>query len=153
MGTVSQKCQYALRATLELSHRFGGAPEPVSEIAFNQDIPPRFLELIMVDLKKAGLVGSTRGVKGGYILVKAPESISVADVMQAVDLTYHPVDCMLFGGEMECRLTDTCEFSKLWGMAREAIDNVYSETSFADIMKHKKGDGPKAQTCNLLQAE
>ena len=124
---ASQKCQYALRATFELSSRYGGSPEPVSEIAFNQDIPPRFLELIMVDLRKAGFVGSTRGAKGGYRLLKPPEDISVADVMRAVEVTYNPVDCSRFGGSVECLLDGTCVFAKLWSRARKAIDKVYRE--------------------------
>jgi len=139
MATVSQKCQYALRAVLELSRRFGGAPTSVAAIAEAQAIPQRFLELIIGELRQAGLVASKRGARGGYILLDDPSSLKVSDVMKAVDSNYEPVDCEPCGGNRNCPLAGHCSFVNLWRRAGKAIHEVYSETSFQDLLEEQSG--------------
>src|SRR5438874_7821465 len=82
---VSAKVDYAVRACAELAAAAGRGPQKGERIAQAQEIPLKFLENILLDLKHAGLVQSQRGVEGGYWLARPPEEISLADVIRAVE--------------------------------------------------------------------
>lgn len=139
MATVSQKCQYALRAVLELARRYGRGPASVSSIAESQAIPQRFLELIIGELRQAGVVASKRGARGGYVLLHKPDELTVSDVMKAVDTNYDPVDCEPCGGSRNCPLAGHCSFVNLWRRAGEAIHEVYNGTTFQDLLEEQSG--------------
>ena len=81
---VSAKADYAIRAAVELAAA-GDGPVKGERIAAAQEIPPNFLENILVDLRNAGIVGSRRGADGGYWLAQPAEEVSLADVIRAVD--------------------------------------------------------------------
>jgi Rrf2 family protein len=83
---ISAKTEYACIAMLELSSRFGaGEPVRIRKIAERHDVPPRFLVQILLQLKGAGLVASTRGAAGGYHLLRTPESVSLGEVMDVIE--------------------------------------------------------------------
>ena len=83
---ISAKTEYACVAMLELASRFGsGEPVRIRKIAERHDIPPRFLVQILLQLKGAGLVASTRGAAGGYHLIQPPESVSLGAVMDVIE--------------------------------------------------------------------
>ena len=83
---ISAKTEYACIAMLELSSRYGsGEPVRIRKIAERHDVPPRFLVQILLQLKGAGLVASTRGAAGGYHLVKPPETVSLGEVMDVIE--------------------------------------------------------------------
>lgn len=82
---ISAKADYAVRAAIELAVAAPGTAVPAEQIASDQRIPRKFLEAILNDLRKAGLVTSRRGASGGYALAKAAAEITVADVVRAVD--------------------------------------------------------------------
>ncbi|MEU3525128.1 Rrf2 family transcriptional regulator [Streptomyces sp. NPDC038707] len=82
---ISARADYAVRAVLELAVRQGNGPVKAEEIAAVQDIPHKFLEGILGDLRRAGIVDSRRGGGGGYQLARAAVSLTVADVIRAVD--------------------------------------------------------------------
>ncbi len=82
---LSNKGRYAVRALFDIAYFNEGRPTQVKDIADRQGIPPRFLEQIFQDLKRAGLVGSKRGPQGGYSLLKAPDEISVGDVLRITE--------------------------------------------------------------------
>ncbi|CAL9312921.1 RrF2 family transcriptional regulator [Streptomyces sp. CSDS2] len=82
---ISARADYAVRAVLELAVRQGNGPVKAEEIAAVQDIPHKFLEGILGDLRRAGIVDSRRGGGGGYRLARAASSVTVADVIRAVD--------------------------------------------------------------------
>lgn len=83
---ISAKTEYACIAMLELSSRYGsGEPVRIRKIAERHDVPPRFLVQILLQLKGAGLVTSTRGAAGGYQLLRSPESVSLGEVMDVIE--------------------------------------------------------------------
>jgi Rrf2 family protein len=83
---ISAKTEYACIAMLELASRFGsGEPVRIRRIAERHDVPPRFLVQILLQLKGAGLVASTRGAAGGYHLLKPPEEVSLGEVMEVIE--------------------------------------------------------------------
>ena len=85
---ISAKTEYACVAMLELASRFGsGEPVRIRKIAERHDVPPRFLVQILLQLKGAGLVASTRGAAGGYNLIRPPDQVSLGEVMQVIEGT------------------------------------------------------------------
>jgi len=83
---ISAKTEYACIAMLELTSQFGsGEPVRIRRIAERHGVPPRFLVQILLQLKGAGLVASTRGAAGGYHLVKQPDEVSLGEVMEVID--------------------------------------------------------------------
>ncbi len=82
---VSAKSDYALRALIEITARGDAAPVSAEELGRLQDIPPGFLQAILADLRRAGIVMSVRGQSGGWRLARAADEVSVADIIRAVD--------------------------------------------------------------------
>jgi len=82
---LSNKGRYAVRALFDIAFFNDGKPTQVKDIAERQDIPPRFLEQIFQDLKRAGVVGSKRGPQGGYSLLRTPEEVSIGDVLRITE--------------------------------------------------------------------
>ena len=91
---VSQKCQYAIRATFELAKRHGQGPVKISEIAETQSIPVRFLEVILNQLRQGGFVQSRRGADGGYYLIRKADELMVGDIIQFIEGPLVPVACL-----------------------------------------------------------
>jgi len=131
---ISQKCQYAIRATFELAKRMGQGPVKISEIAKAQAIPVRFLEVILNQLKQGGFVQSRRGVEGGYSLARKPDNITVGEVIQFVEGPLAPVDCMVGGNSAKCSLNGSCVFLGFWKRVEKAATDVYGQTSFQDLI-------------------
>ena len=131
---VSQKCQYALRAVFELAKRNGRGPTRIAEIAGAQAIPPRFLEVILGQLKQGDFVASRRGPAGGYVLARDPEGFAIGEVIRFVEGPIGPVDCVTDHAEQDCPLQGDCVFLGMWERAREAVSTVYDSTTFQDLV-------------------
>jgi Rrf2 family protein len=82
---LSSRTRYGARALFDLAYHTGGAPTCVRDIAERQDIPARFLEQVLADLKRAGLVESRRGARGGYVLSRDPAAITLGQVLRAIE--------------------------------------------------------------------
>ena len=133
-----KKEQYALRALLELAKHKGKGPQKISEIARAQAIPPRFLEVILSQLKGSGLVDSKRGYYGGYFLVRKPDQITVGEVLLFLlggDDPAHKISCM---SKKDCPFECDCAFVPMWEKVNQAIFKIYDETTFADLIKNEK---------------
>ena len=129
---LSAKADYALRASLELATA-GEGHVKAEALARAQDIPLRFLEQILLDLKHAGLVASQRGAEGGYWLAKPPGDISLADVIRAVEGPLANVrgmspDLLEYEGSAE-RLRD------VWVALRASVRAVLEQVTLADVAK------------------
>jgi Rrf2 family protein len=131
---LSQKCQYALRAVFELATRLGQGPVPVGQIAEQQGIPARFLELILVQLKQAGYIESRRGVQGGYSLSVLPRHLSVGDVIRTIEGPLMPVKRTDEQAGNRTPPQGDYAFSRLWERAEKAVADVYDTTSFQDLI-------------------
>ena len=137
---LSNKCQYAVRAILELSKQYGRAAIPASEVAVAQVVPQRFLELILNELKTSGLVDSKRGAQGGFFLTTSPNQITVGQIIRIMEGPLDPVRCSLDQGEGAecCALRDTCVLINLWNRARMAAEEVYDSVTFADLVREEE---------------
>jgi len=139
---LSSKGEYATRAILELSRRYEEhKPVPVEVIAKAQSIPPRFLEQILLLLRRAGFVRSRRGPQGGYVLAKSPAEINVAEITRAIDGPLAPVACVSQLEHEDCELSDTCELKWLWQDVRDSISEILEAVSFQDIMDRHREKG------------
>lgn len=135
---VSSKCYYALRAIYALAESRGPEPTRIADIAEREQIPIRFLEVILGQLKGGGFVRSKRGAEGGYFLAKEPEEITVGAVMRYVDGPIAPVDCVSQSRPTECAFHGNCHFFGFWGRVREAISGVVDQTTFADLLAENR---------------
>jgi len=130
----SSRCDYALRAMLELGKRMGMGPIRVTEIAEAQDAPARFLEAILADLKKAGLVESRRGVKGGYWLGRSPDQIKVAEVIRHIDGPFVGVPSDEVGRTEGGHASSSVAFRALWTDAARTLEQYYARVTIAELV-------------------
>lgn len=135
---VTQKCQYALRALFELAKRQGDGVVRAADIATNQAIPKRFLEVILHQLRQGGFVDSQRGKEGGFYLGRPAEAISVGEVIRFIDGPLNPVDCQLEKPHFHCDLKGNCVFRGLWEEARQALEQVYDTKTLKDLVEREK---------------
>ena len=135
---VSQKSQYGLRAIFELAKHHGQGVTTIAHIAAAQDIPPRFLEQILGQLRQGGFVESHRGPTGGYVLAVGPEEITVGQIIRFIDGPTAPVRCVDDPSGAGCSLHGRCVFVGLWLRVRDAIDEVYDGTTIADLVAQEQ---------------
>jgi Rrf2 family protein len=132
---ISAKTDYALRAAIELAAIDSDGPVKGEAIATAQDIPLRFLENILGDLRNAGIVESRRGVEGGYLLARPADEIALADVVRAVDGPLANVagtkpNALSYDGSAE-------QLREVWVAVRAALRSVLEETTIADVAAKK----------------
>lgn len=125
MISITSKSRYAVVAMAELARSGGDAPVPLAQIAERRGMPLQFLEQLFSTLRRAGLLNSQRGVKGGYTLARPAEDITVLEVVQALDGRL---------GE-EAR-----EAGGIWREGVEALREVFRSTTIADIAAREAAD-------------
>lgn len=124
---ISSRCDYACRAVIELArHYHSEQPQTATSIAERQKIPEKYLVHILLQLKRAGLVRSVRGAQGGYLLDRAPDSLTLLDVVTAVD---GPVLDPLPGGEEA-----SAELAKAWRTVARGVSEVLESASIQSIV-------------------
>lgn len=138
---ITKKHQYALRAIYELAKHCGQGPVKISRIADAQAIPERFLEVILVELKRGGIVRSKRGLNGGYEFIHDPETFRVGDLMRFLTRNMDPVECMAPIPETNCPFQGECAFFPMWRQVKDAIFEVYDATTIQDLLKCEQGEG------------
>jgi Rrf2 family protein len=131
---ISQKSQYALRAVFELSRHYGQGPLRAPQIAKAQAIPPKFLGIILHQLRQGGFVESRRGNEGGYLLSIPPKELTVGLILNFMEGPVVPVDCVTPGGQRRCPLGGRCVFMSLWQRARDAVNAIYEGTTLQDLV-------------------
>ncbi len=133
---LSQKAKYALKALLILSERPAGVPIQVVELAEEGNLPRKFLELIMLELKKHGMVHSQRGKHGGYMLAALPSEISFGDIVRAMDGPLAPIPCASLTAYRKCAdCTDekTCAVRIMMRRVRDAASEILDNTYLSDM--------------------
>jgi Rrf2 family protein len=135
-----KKNQYAIQAIFELAKHMGKGPRKISEIAKAQEIPLRFLEVILSQLKGSGFVESKRGFYGGYTLVRPPDKITVGDVLRFMSRLDDPVDGLTDDAKNDLPLRVGITFSDIMDQAREAVFEVYDQTTIQTLLDNEKID-------------
>ena len=110
---LSMRTDYALRALFTLVEHHGGSPIPIGELARRNDVPKRFLEHIMLDLKSRGWVESFPGKRGGYMLKKNPAQITMGEVVRHFDGYLAPIACVSVTDYKRCSQEPVCRFRRV----------------------------------------
>ncbi len=122
---LSKRAKYALKALLALTEHQGDEPVRIADLAARERIPPKFLELILLDLRNQGMVQSRKGKKGGYLLARDPSRIPVGQVVRLFDGPLAPVPCASQTGYVRC---DDCADEAACGV-RLAMKEVRDATA------------------------
>ncbi len=131
MMTISSRCEYACRAVLELAGRDPAqSPLTIETVAGRRHIPEKFLVHILLQLKRAGIVRSVRGAKGGYLLARPPEGISLLDIILAVDGPILQVTSSESSGSPD--------FAHIWREVGETITQSLAGTTIAQALEGTK---------------
>jgi Rrf2 family protein len=118
---------------LELSLHYQKGPLHIRSISAAQGIPERFLEQILLMLKRAGYLRSKKGPHGGYYLAKPPADISVAEVIRVMDGPLAPIDCVSVTAREVCGRESHCGLRWLWKDVRDAIAGLLEKTTFDEL--------------------
>ena len=144
----STKAEYGVRVMVELARRSGadgglGDPVPLAEIAANDGLPLAYLEHLVARLRKAGLVDSRRGSRGGYLLARPASKITMAEVVEALEGSIAPIECISESadGSLVCAresgrsgTVTACPTKLLWTRVRASIVTTLRETTLADLL-------------------
>lgn len=136
---VSTKGRYGLRAVLDIAVNGDVEAVALSTIAERQSISISYLEQLIAKLKKAGIVTSTRGAKGGYILAKPASEISVGEILRALEGNLDPVDCAeIVGGESTCHASDVCVTKYVWKRISDSISSAVDGLMLSELVEESR---------------
>ena len=134
---VTYKGDYALKTILDLSLNYGHGPVSIHDLARRADIPAKFLEQILLDLKRGGFVESRRGKIGGYLLTKSPSRIKLGDVVRFIDGPTEPIAC-IEKDYSSCNDKYKCVFRRIWQEIARATSKIIDNVTFEDLRKKVK---------------
>jgi len=133
---LSTRGRYGTRALVDLALHSGKGPVLLKDIARRQEIPLAYLGHIITPLLAAGIIKSTRGARGGVSLLKPPEKIRLSDVIQALEGSIAPVECVN-SPEFYPR-SDVCVTRDVWAEVKRAMDGVLQSTTLQDLVERQK---------------
>ncbi|MEI9930192.1 MAG: Rrf2 family transcriptional regulator [Rhizomicrobium sp.] len=132
---LSQKAKYALKALLALAQSPGGELLQCGEIAAQENIPKKFLDLILLELRKHGVIDSVRGKHGGYILLRPAGKITIGDIIRIVDGPLAPIACASVTGYRrckDCKNESACMVRLMMRDVRDAASGILDQMTLAD---------------------
>jgi Rrf2 family protein len=135
---LTKRAKYALQALVYLARDYGHGPVLIADIAEKEQIPQKFLELILLELKNAGILVSKKGKGGGYTLAKPPREITFGQIIRQIDGPLAPVPCVSVTAYQSC---DECLDEELCGIrivmkdVRDAISLILDNVSLADVLE------------------
>ena len=134
---ITYKGDYALKTILDLAVHYGNGVVTIHDLAKRIDAPIKFLEQVLLDLKRAEFVESRRGKIGGYLLAKHPSKIKLGDVIRFIDGPIEPIACAekRYSG---CKDLYKCVFRKLWQDVTEATTGIIDNITFEDLADRLK---------------
>jgi Rrf2 family protein len=139
----STKGEYGVRLMVQLGRHYGTGPASLAGIAAEEDLPRAYLEQLVVNLREAGLVVSTRGAHGGYELSRPPEAIAMGEILRALEGPIAPMICASDDPEhaIGCDRSARCTVNILWVRVRDAIATTLDSMTLADLVP-PRGSAP-----------
>jgi Rrf2 family cysteine metabolism transcriptional repressor len=134
---------------VDLAKHSDEGPISLKSVADRQKLSEHYLEQLVPELRKAGLVKSVRGAQGGYILAKKPESINIGDVIRVLEGPIAPVECTNQTGSDCCEKTSFCVTREVWVKVRDSINDVVDSISLADLISDNENAG--GEKINLFE--
>ncbi|MBI5018026.1 MAG: Rrf2 family transcriptional regulator [Deltaproteobacteria bacterium] len=143
---LTTKSRYGVRAIFDIAYHAGGLPAQIKDISERQRISPRYLEQIFQKLKKVGILGSKRGPRGGYFLLKEPKDITLYEIITCAEGPIELVFCVADDDEgencrMQCEMHDECPASPLWKEIGGEIAEIFRRTTIQDLCKRAEALG------------
>lgn len=129
---ISTKGRYALRLMLDLAIHSNGTAVPLRDVAERQEISDKYLEQIVTQLSRAGLVRSIRGAGGGYLLTRDPADYTVGEILRVLEGNLAPVSCA--DGVACCGRSDQCVTLEVWQKIQEAVTGVVDSITLSDLV-------------------
>ncbi|MBC8200101.1 MAG: RrF2 family transcriptional regulator [Desulfobacteraceae bacterium] len=146
---LSTKSRYGTRAMLDIAINYEKGPVSVKSLARRQDISVKYMEQLIPLLKLAGLIMSVRGAGGGYTLSKDADQIKLRDIIDALEGSMFPVDCV--DNPETCDRAEKCVTHELWKEIQDTINNTLGSLTLADMVKRQfkinKNLAPKNNFC------
>ncbi|NOX32670.1 MAG: Rrf2 family transcriptional regulator [Deltaproteobacteria bacterium] len=134
---VAYKTDYALKVILHLARNYPDKMEHIKDISQKQDIPKKFLEQVLLLLKKGGFIMSKKGPNGGYFLKIPPDRITMGDVIKYIDGSVSPISCIDPGGHETCDFSSFCVFRPVFSEVEKAILNIIDNKNFKDLIEEE----------------
>ena len=131
---LSTKSRYGTRAIIDIAQNSENGRTMLKDIAARQSLSPKYLDHILSSMRRAGLIRNIRGKGGGYILSKTPASITVKDILEAVDGTFEPVECL--SNTDLCDKVPSCGTRDVWLRMKEAVDDVLEEATLQSLLEN-----------------
>ena len=132
---ITTLAEYGVICALHLARRAGEGPVTGRDIAERERLPVDYVEQILLRLRRAGIVSSTRGARGGYALAKTPAEVSVRDVIAASELQTFDLHCVSHPVEEErCSAAHACSIRPVWMLLQQKIDSVLDSVRLADLL-------------------
>ena len=130
--------EYSLIIAIHLARRVGesGPPVPARELAESENLPPDYVEQILLRLRRAGLVESVRGAKGGYRLAGDPAAITIHDIMSAAERQTFEINCETHPVDpARCAPTASCSIRPVWQALQRRVDDLLSAVTLSDLLR------------------
>jgi Rrf2 family protein len=132
---ITTLAEYGVICALHLAKRVGEGPVTGRDIAERERLPVDYVEQILLRMRRAGIVKSTRGAHGGYALARAAEEVTVRDVIAASELQTFDLHCVTHPVEEErCSSSHTCSIRPVWMLLQQKIDNVLGGVRLSDLL-------------------
>lgn len=132
---ITYKGDYALKALLQLAIKYyEGGVMSISEIAASGDMPMKFLEQILLILRKGSFVKSKRGINGGFLLARHPKDITIGEVVRFIEGPIEPISCIREESYKGCKDTSNCIFRDVWKEVSSAISVVVDTLTFEELV-------------------
>jgi Rrf2 family protein len=136
---ITTLAEYGVICALHLARRSAEGPITGREIAESEQLPGDYVEQILLRLRRAGIIRSTRGAHGGYMLAKDSSSISIRDVIAASETTTFDLHCVSHPvGEERCSSSHNCSIRPVWLLLQQKIDDVLSSVHLADLLSEEQ---------------
>jgi Rrf2 family protein len=138
---ISKKTKYALKALIYLGRRFDQGPVLIQELSRDENIPKKFLELILLNLKNNGVLQSKKGKGGGYYLGRSPKDVSIGNIIRILDGPIAPVSCVsetAYARCAECIDEMSCGIRLVMKDVRDAISNILDKTTLSDMLEREE---------------
>ncbi|MDD4894353.1 MAG: Rrf2 family transcriptional regulator [Candidatus Omnitrophica bacterium] len=134
---ITYRGDYALKTILDLALHYHNSPVTIHNLALRADIPIKFLEQILLDLKKGGFVESRRGKIGGYMLAKPPSKIKLGQIIRFMDGEISPIACV-DNNYKRCSHISKCAFRSIWQKVADSTSRIVDNITFEDLVKKNK---------------
>ena len=135
---LSTRSRYGARILVDLARHHGQGPVQIGEISKRQDISVKYLEQLIRPLKQANMVTSVRGPKGGHLLVKRPEEITLGQIVRLFEGQSELVECI--SNPEKCHMSDDCQVRLAWEDATRVLYEKLDSTTIADLMESNYSD-------------